>query len=201
MTSTTILSKKAIRKAKESSTAKRAVEVISASDDAIKLEEFVKDSYGIKLVPDTTVPIPKAVESVLISKKIKNHVHKTKAKINFRLLDVKEEFVEQINIQVNNIIYTFFVIELDINDSNQLHCNVKAPRKHVTVSNDIQWQYQRISYKVCLSIHSQICDILAKTNPEEEEIPAVSDFINNSFEDVIIDKLPDIPDQLSTVNK
>ncbi|KAM9975431.1 hypothetical protein ACTFIW_013312 [Dictyostelium discoideum] len=25
--------------------------------------EYVKDSYGIKLVPDTTVPIPKAVES------------------------------------------------------------------------------------------------------------------------------------------
>ncbi|EAL60400.1 hypothetical protein DDB_G0294144, partial [Dictyostelium discoideum AX4] len=28
-----------------------------------KLKEYVKDSYGIKLVPDTTVPIPKAVES------------------------------------------------------------------------------------------------------------------------------------------
>ncbi|KAM9954867.1 hypothetical protein ACTFIW_000970 [Dictyostelium discoideum] len=28
-----------------------------------KLKEYVKDLYGIKLVPDTTVPIPKAVES------------------------------------------------------------------------------------------------------------------------------------------
>ncbi|KAM9950943.1 hypothetical protein ACTFIT_007043 [Dictyostelium discoideum] len=35
----------------------------------------------------------------LISKDMKNHVHKTKAKINFPLQDVKEEFVEQINIQ------------------------------------------------------------------------------------------------------
>ncbi|KAM9955127.1 hypothetical protein ACTFIW_008791 [Dictyostelium discoideum] len=28
-----------------------------------KFKEYIKDSYGIKLVPDTTVPIPKAVES------------------------------------------------------------------------------------------------------------------------------------------
>ncbi|KAM9975667.1 hypothetical protein ACTFIW_000784 [Dictyostelium discoideum] len=38
MTSTTTLSKKAIRKAKVSSTAKRAAEVTSASDDAIAVE-------------------------------------------------------------------------------------------------------------------------------------------------------------------
>ncbi|KAM9962831.1 hypothetical protein ACTFIR_005748 [Dictyostelium discoideum] len=33
---------------------------------------------------------------------------------NYTLLDVKEEFVEQINIRVNNEIHTFFIIELDI---------------------------------------------------------------------------------------
>ncbi|KAM9969377.1 hypothetical protein ACTFIR_001211 [Dictyostelium discoideum] len=328
-----------------------------------KLKEYVKDSYGIKLVPDTTVPIPKAVESVmkykphkielnnlteltnvddknytvnifnnpkrlnskelindeedellytikfdketnkpiisllhstgtsdtsliptlkclivpnkenmdkpkiiinshskeeqfklildtgsnvslinkrLISKEMRNHVHKTKAKINFPLLDVKEEFVEQINIQVNNEIHTFFIIELDIIDvlfgndilkdsiinqkdkiiklnnstykinyqqSNQLHCNIKAPRKHVTVSNDNKSESHNLLEddedikeqvtKFVESIPSQICDILAKTNPEEEEIQAVRDFINDSFEDVIVDKLPDIPDQIN----
>ncbi|KAM9954775.1 hypothetical protein ACTFIW_003375 [Dictyostelium discoideum] len=38
---------------------------------------------------------------------------------------------------------------------------------------------------------------MAKTKPEEEEIQAVCDFINDSFEDVIVDKLPDIPDQIN----
>ncbi|KAM9954689.1 hypothetical protein ACTFIW_003289 [Dictyostelium discoideum] len=171
---------------------------------------------------------------------MKNHVHKTKAKINFPLLDVKEEFVEQINIQVNNEIHTFFIIELDIIDvifgndilkdsiinqkdkiiklnnstykinyqqSNQLHCNIKAPRKHVTVSNDNKSESLNLLEddedikeqvtKFVESIPSQICDILAKTNPEEEEIQAVRDFINDSFEDVIFDKLPDIPDQIN----
>ncbi|KAM9964040.1 hypothetical protein ACTFIW_005683 [Dictyostelium discoideum] len=171
---------------------------------------------------------------------MKNHVHKTKAKINFPLLDVKEEFVEQINIQVNNEIHTFFIIELDIIDvlfgndilkdsiinqkdkviklnnstykinyqqSNQLHCNIKAPRKHVTVSNDNKSESHNLLEddedikeqvaKFVESIPSQICDILAKTNPEEEEIQAVRDFINDSFEDVIVDKLPDIPDQIN----
>ncbi|KAM9954256.1 hypothetical protein ACTFIW_003797 [Dictyostelium discoideum] len=82
---------------------------------------------------------------------------------------MKNQFVEQINIQVNNEIHTFFIIKLDIIDvlfgndilkdsiinqkdkiiklnnstykinyqqSNQLHCNIKAPRRHDTVSND-----------------------------------------------------------------
>ncbi|KAM9995171.1 hypothetical protein ACTFIY_001360 [Dictyostelium cf. discoideum] len=176
----------------------------------------------------------------LISKEMENHVHKTKVKINFPLLDVKEEFVEQINIQVNNEIHTFFIIELDIinvlfgNDilkdsiinqknkliklnnstykinyqqSNQLHCNVKAPRKHVTLSNDNQSDPHSILdddddikeqvAKFVESIPSQLCDILAKTNPEEEEIQVLRDFINDSFEDVIVDKLPDIPDQIN----
>ncbi|KAM9999483.1 hypothetical protein ACTFIY_002708 [Dictyostelium cf. discoideum] len=47
------------------------------------------------------------------------------------------------------------------------------------------------------SIPSQLCDILAETNLEEEEIQVLRDFINNSFEDVIVDKLPDIPDQIN----
>ncbi|KAM9981546.1 hypothetical protein ACTFIY_003852 [Dictyostelium cf. discoideum] len=141
-----------------------------------KLKEYVKDSYGILV-------------------------------INFPLLDVKEEFVEQINIQVNNEIDTFFIIELDIIDSNQLHCNVKAPRKHVTVTNDNQSDPNSILdddddikeqvAKFVESIPSQLCDILAKTNPEEEEIQVLRDFINDSFEDVIVDKLPDIPDQIN----
>ncbi|KAM9992246.1 hypothetical protein ACTFIY_009676 [Dictyostelium cf. discoideum] len=123
-----------------------------------------------KLILDTGGNV-NLINKRLISKEMKNHVHKTKAKIYFTLLDVKEEFVEQINIQDNNEIHTFFIIELDIihvlfgNDilkdfiinqenkliklnnstykinyqqSNQLHCNVKAPRKHVTLSNDNQ---------------------------------------------------------------
>ncbi|KAM9954361.1 hypothetical protein ACTFIW_003902 [Dictyostelium discoideum] len=124
---------------------------------------------------------------------MKNLVHKTKAKINFPFLDVKEEFVEQIIIQVNNEIHTFFIIDLDIINllfgnnilkdsiinqkdkiikldnstykinyqlSNQLHCNLKDPRKHVTIQ-------------------------------------AVRDFIKDSFEDVIGDKISDIPDQIN----
>ncbi|KAM9975584.1 hypothetical protein ACTFIW_005457 [Dictyostelium discoideum] len=189
-----------------------------------------------KLILDTGSNVS-LINKRLISKEMKNHVHKTKAKINFPLLDVKEEFVEQINIQVNNEIHTFFIIELDIIDvlfgndilkdsiinqkdkiiklnnstykinyqqSNQLHCNIKAPRKHVTVSNDNKSESHNLLEddedikeqvtKFVESIPSQICDILAKTNPEEEEIQAVRDFINDSFEDVIVDKLPDIPD-------
>ncbi|EAL60367.1 hypothetical protein DDB_G0294228, partial [Dictyostelium discoideum AX4] len=192
-----------------------------------------------KLILDTGSNVS-LINKRLISNEMKNHVHKTKAKIKFPLLEVKEEFVEQINIQVNNEIYTFFIIELDIIDvlfgndilkdsiinqkdkiiklnnstykinyqqSNQLYCNVKAPRKHVTVSNDNQSQSHNLLdddkdikeqvTKFVESIPSQLCDILAKTNPEEEEIQAVHDFINDSFEDVIVDKLPDIPDQIN----
>ncbi|KAM9954694.1 hypothetical protein ACTFIW_003294 [Dictyostelium discoideum] len=165
-----------------------------------------------KLILDTGSNVS-LINKRLISKEMKNHVHKTKAKINFPLLDVKEEFVEQINIQVNNEIHTFFIIELDIIDvlfgndilkdsiinqkdkiiklnnstykinyqqSNQLHCNIKAPRKHVTVSNDNKSESHNLLEddedikeqvtKFVESIPSQICDILAKTNPEEEEI-------------------------------
>ncbi|KAM9970329.1 hypothetical protein ACTFIR_002184 [Dictyostelium discoideum] len=192
-----------------------------------------------KLILDTGSNVS-LINKRLISKEMRNHVHKTKAKINFPLLDVKEEFVEQINIQVNNEIHTFFIIELDIIDvlfgndilkdsiinqkdkiiklnnstykinyqqSNQLHCNIKAPRKHVTVSNDNKSESHNLLEddedikeqvtKFVESIPSQICDILAKTSPEEEEIQAVRDFINDSFEDVIVDKLPDIPDQIN----
>ncbi|KAM9948435.1 hypothetical protein ACTFIT_001785 [Dictyostelium discoideum] len=190
-----------------------------------------------KLILDTGSNVS-LINKRLISKDMKNHVHKTKAKINFPLLDVKEEFVEQINMQVNNEIHNFFIIELDIIDvlfgndilkdsiinqkdkiiklnnstykinyqqSNQLHCNVKAPRKHVTVSNDNQSHnlldddedIKEQVTKFVESIPSQLCDILVKTNPEEEKIQAVRDFINDSFEDVIVDKLPDIPDQIN----
>ncbi|KAM9990301.1 hypothetical protein ACTFIY_006332 [Dictyostelium cf. discoideum] len=192
-----------------------------------------------KLILDTGSNVI-LINKRLISKEMENHVHKTKAKNNFPLLDVKEEFVEQINIQVNNEIHTFFIIELDIIDvlfgndilkdsiinqkdkliklnnstykinyqqSNQLHCNVKAPRKHVTLSNDNQSDPHSILdddddikeqvAKFVESIHSQLCDILAKTNPEEEEIQVLRDFINDSFEDIIVDKLPDIPDQIN----
>ncbi|KAM9983570.1 hypothetical protein ACTFIY_000292 [Dictyostelium cf. discoideum] len=192
-----------------------------------------------KLILDTGSNVS-LINKRLISREMENHVHKTKAKINFPLLDVKEEFVEQINIQVNNEIHTFFIIELDIIDvlfgndilkdsiinqkdkliklnnstykinyqqSNQLHCNVKAPRKHVTVTNDNQSDPNSILdddddikeqvAKFVESIPSQLCDILAITNPEEEEIQVLRDFINDSFEDVIVDILPDIPDQIN----
>ncbi|KAM9952317.1 hypothetical protein ACTFIT_003011 [Dictyostelium discoideum] len=164
-----------------------------------------------KLILDTGSNVS-LINKRLISKDMKNHVHKTKAKINFPLLGVKEEFVEQINIQVNNEIHNFFIIELDIIDvlfgndilkdsiinqkdkiiklnnstykinyqqSNQLHCNVKAPRKHVTVSNDNQSQSHNLLdddedikeqvTKFVESIPSQLCDILVKTDPEEED--------------------------------
>ncbi|KAM9974166.1 hypothetical protein ACTFIR_003882 [Dictyostelium discoideum] len=156
-----------------------------------------------KLILDTGSNVS-LINERLISKEMKIHVHKTKAKITFPLPDVKEEFVEQINIQVNNEIYTFFIIELDIIDvlfgndilkdsiinqkdkiiklnnstykinyqqSNQLHCNVKAPRKHVTVSNDNKSKSHNLLEdgedikeqvtKFVESIPSQICDILA----------------------------------------
>ncbi|KAM9955258.1 hypothetical protein ACTFIR_003970 [Dictyostelium discoideum] len=191
-----------------------------------KLKEYVKDSYGIKLVPDTTVPIPKAVES-----EMKYKPQKIEFNTPTELTNIDDK---------NYTIHTFFIIELDIIDvlfgndilkdsiinqkdkiiklnnstykinyqqSNQLHCNIKAPRKHVTVSIDNKSESHNLLEddedikeqvtKFVESIPSQICDILAKTNPEEEEIQAVRDFINVSFEDVIVDKLPGIPDQIN----
>ncbi|KAM9954846.1 hypothetical protein ACTFIW_000949 [Dictyostelium discoideum] len=170
-----------------------------------------------KLILDTGSNVS-LINKRLISKEMKNHVHKTKAKINFPLLDVKEEFVEQINIQVNNEIHTFFIIELDIIDvlfgndilkdsiinqkdkiiklnnstykinyqqSNQLHCNIKAPRKHVAISNDNK---------------SESHNLLEDDEDIKEQVTKfveIRDFINDSFEDVIVDKLPDIPDQIN----
>ncbi|KAM9954246.1 hypothetical protein ACTFIW_003787 [Dictyostelium discoideum] len=92
--------------------------------------------------------------------------------------------------------------------SNQLDCNIKAPRKHVTVSNDNKSELHNLLdddedikeqvTKFVESIPSHICDKLAKANPEEEEIQAKSrDFYKDSFKDVIVDKLPDIPDQIN----
>ncbi|KAM9979654.1 hypothetical protein ACTFIY_008901 [Dictyostelium cf. discoideum] len=105
-------------------------------------------------------------------------------------------------IKLNNSTY-----KINYKQSNQLHCNVKAPIKHVTLSNDNQSDPHSILdddddikeqvAKFVESIPSQLCDILAKTNPEEEEIQVLRDFINDSFEDVIVDKLPDIPDQIN----
>ncbi|KAM9962830.1 hypothetical protein ACTFIR_005747 [Dictyostelium discoideum] len=93
--------------------------------------------------------------------------------------------------------------KINYQQSNQLHCNIKAPRKHVIVSNDNKSESHNLLEddedikeqvtKFVEIIPSQICDILDKTNPEE----AVRDFINDSFEDVIVDKLPDIPDQIN----
>ncbi|KAM9967293.1 hypothetical protein ACTFIR_007533 [Dictyostelium discoideum] len=174
-----------------------------------------------KLIIDTGSNVS-LINKRLISKEMRNHVHKTKAKINFPLLNVKEEFVEQINIQVNNEIHTFFIIELDIIDilfgndilkdsiinqkdkiiklnnstykinyqqSNQLHCNIKAPRKHVTVSNDNKSESHNL-LEDDEDIKEQVIKFV-------EKIQAVRDFINDSFEDVIVDKLPDIPDQIN----
>ncbi|KAM9982218.1 hypothetical protein ACTFIZ_006729 [Dictyostelium cf. discoideum] len=171
-----------------------------------------------KLILDTGSNVS-LINKRLITNEMRNHVLKTKANINFPLLDVKEEFVEQINIQINNDIHTFFIIELDIIDvlfgndilkdsiinqkdkliklnnstykityqqSDQLECNVKAPRKHIPqVAKFVE------------DIPSQICDILVKSNRFEEEIQLLRDYINDSFEDVIVDKLPDIADQIN----
>ncbi|KAM9975553.1 hypothetical protein ACTFIW_005426 [Dictyostelium discoideum] len=106
-----------------------------------------------------------------------NHLRLLNKKLDF--IDVlfgndilKDSIINQKDkiIKLNNSTY-----KINYQQSNQLHCNIKAPRKHVT----------------------QICDILAKTNPEEEEIRSVREFINDSFEDVIVDKLHDIPDQIN----
>ncbi|KAM9998348.1 hypothetical protein ACTFIY_008021 [Dictyostelium cf. discoideum] len=117
---------------------------------------------------------------------------------------LKDSIINQKNklIKLNNSTY-----KINYQQSNQLHCNVKAPRKHVTLSNDNQSDPHSILdddddikeqvAKFVESIPSQLCDILAKTNPEEEEIQVLRDFINDSFEDVIVDKLPDIPDQIN----
>ncbi|KAM9985033.1 hypothetical protein ACTFIY_009459 [Dictyostelium cf. discoideum] len=138
-----------------------------------------------KLILDTGSNVS-LINKRLISKEMENHVHKTKAKINFPLLDVKED-----------------TYKINYQQSNQLHCNVKAPRKHVTLSNDNQSDPHSILdddddiKEQVESIPSQLCDILAKTNPEEEEIQVLRDFNNDSFEDVIVDKLPDIPNQIN----
>ncbi|KAM9954726.1 hypothetical protein ACTFIW_003326 [Dictyostelium discoideum] len=68
--------------------------------------------------------------------------------------------------------------KINYQKSNQLHCNVKAPRKNLTVSNDSQSESHILLdddgdikeqvTKFVENITSQICDILAKTNPEEE---------------------------------
>ncbi|KAM9985587.1 hypothetical protein ACTFIZ_000200 [Dictyostelium cf. discoideum] len=170
----------------------------------IIINSYTKEQQ-FKLILDTGSNVS-LINKRLITNEMRNHVHKTKAKINFPLLDVKEEFVEQINIQINNDIHTFFIIELDIIDvlfhkliklnnstykityqqSDQLECNVKAPRKHIPqVAKFVE------------GISSQICDILVKSNPVEEDIQLLRHFINDSFEDVIVDKLPDIADQIN----
>ncbi|KAM9997130.1 hypothetical protein ACTFIZ_007914 [Dictyostelium cf. discoideum] len=139
---------------------------------------------------------------------MRNHVHKTKAKTNFPLLDIKEEFVEQINIQINNNIHTFFIIELDMislrtSIINQKYKLIKLNNStykityhqsdHLEYDDDIKEQVA----KFVEGIPSQICDILVKSNPVEEEIQLLRDYINDSFEDVIVDKLPDIADQIN----
>ncbi|KAM9972452.1 hypothetical protein ACTFIW_010434 [Dictyostelium discoideum] len=78
-------------------------------------------------------------------------------------------------------------------------------QKNVTVSNDnlshnLLDDDEDIKEKVTKfveSISSHFCDIQAKTNPLEEGIQAVCDFINDLFEDVIVDKLPNIQDQIN----
>ncbi|KAM9992176.1 hypothetical protein ACTFIZ_012860 [Dictyostelium cf. discoideum] len=106
-------------------------------------------------------------------------------------------------IKLNNSTY-----KITYQQSDQLECNVKAPRKHIPVSNDHQQSQSNnlldddddIKEQVAKfveGIPSQICDILVKSNPVEEEVQLLRDFINDSFEDVIVDKLPDIADQIN----
>ncbi|KAM9975460.1 hypothetical protein ACTFIW_013341 [Dictyostelium discoideum] len=84
-------------------------ELINDEEDellyTIKFDKETKNQSNVSLI-----------NKRLISKEIKNHVHKIKDKINFPFLDVKVEFVEQINIQVSNEIHTSFIKELDIID-------------------------------------------------------------------------------------
>ncbi|KAM9979599.1 hypothetical protein ACTFIY_008891 [Dictyostelium cf. discoideum] len=118
------------------------------------------------------------------------------------LSKVKESnYIKDKLIKLNNSTY-----KINYQQSNQLHCNVKAPRKHVTLSNDNQSDPHSIletttisknKFQSLLKVFILSFVILAKTNPEEEEIQVLRDFINDSFEDVIVDKLPDIPDQIN----
>ncbi|KAM9994362.1 hypothetical protein ACTFIZ_007595 [Dictyostelium cf. discoideum] len=186
-----------------------------------------------KLILDTGSNVS-LINKRLITNEMRDHVHKTKAKINFPLLDVKEEgqnryFKASLNpkldiidvlfgndilkdsiinqkdklIKLNNSTY-----KITYQQSDQLECNVKAPRKHIPVSNDHQQSQSNnlldddddIKEQVAKfveGIPSQICDILVKSNPVEEEIQLLRDYINDSFEDVIVDKLPDIADQIN----
>ncbi|KAM9954716.1 hypothetical protein ACTFIW_003316 [Dictyostelium discoideum] len=57
------------------------------------------------------------------------HIHKIKANINFPLLDVKEEFVKQINIQLNNGAY-----KISYQQSNQLLQENMLPYWILTIS-------------------------------------------------------------------
>ncbi|KAN0001072.1 hypothetical protein ACTFIZ_002297 [Dictyostelium cf. discoideum] len=97
-------------------------------------------------------------------------------------------------IKLNNSTY-----KITYQQSDQLEWNVKAPRKHIPVSNDHQQSQSNnlldddddIKEQVAKfveGIPSQICDILVKSNPVEEEI---------QLPHVIVDKLPDIADQIN----
>ncbi|KAM9975561.1 hypothetical protein ACTFIW_005434 [Dictyostelium discoideum] len=101
-----------------------------------------------KLILDTGSNVI-LINKRLISKEIRNYVHKAKAKINFPLLTpkkkldiidvlfgndiLKDSIINQKDkiIKLNNSTY-----KINYQQSNQLHFNIKSPRKHVTVSND-----------------------------------------------------------------
>ncbi|KAM9975432.1 hypothetical protein ACTFIW_013313 [Dictyostelium discoideum] len=101
-----------------------------------------------KLILDTGSNVI-LINKRLISKEIRNYVHKAKAKINFPLLTpkkkldiidvlfgndiLKDSIINQKDkiIKLNNSTY-----KINYQQSNQLHFNIKDPRKHVTVSND-----------------------------------------------------------------
>ncbi|KAM9974246.1 hypothetical protein ACTFIR_003962 [Dictyostelium discoideum] len=155
----------------------------------------------LKLILDTGSNVS-LINKRLISKEMKNHVHKTKAKINFPLLDVKEEFVEQINIQVNNEIHTFFIIELDIIDvlfgNNILKDSIINQKDKIIKFNNSTYKinYQQSNHLHC-NVKSLRKHVTVSNDSKSDKLPDIADYINNSrrgniIHNIIIKKDQDV---------
>ncbi|KAM9948577.1 hypothetical protein ACTFIT_009775 [Dictyostelium discoideum] len=83
------------------------------------------------------------------------------------------------------MIASFYIIKTSTNLNN-----TSQSQSHNLLDDDEDIKEQVT--KFVESIPSQLCDIM---------IQAVRDFINDSFEDVIVDKLPDIPDQINNYRR
>ncbi|KAM9997149.1 hypothetical protein ACTFIZ_007944 [Dictyostelium cf. discoideum] len=201
-----------------------------------KLKEYIKESYGIKLITDTNVLIPESVKSEMKYKPKKiefntstelPNVDDTNYIVNIFNPKRNNSDKKVINDDKHELLYTFkFDKETDkpiitllhgtssklgiidvlfgndilkdsiINQKDKL-IKLNNSRYLITSNYDIKEQVA----KFVEGIPSQICDILVKSNPVEEDIQLLRDYINDSFEDVIVDKLPDIAYQINNSKK